>query len=203
MSWPSFVVMVILVVLLNTIKILREWERGVVLRLGQFQAVRGPGIIFVIPLIERMVRIDTRPLALDVESQDIVTQDNIRLRVNASVRFRIIRPKEAVVNVEDFRTDFGDTEFFQPCSVHFNIGFRGVFVFKQVDTAGAGVSRQREVVGCPKDIIVAGEFQRHRNRRQAGFAGILVRIAVDIQRIDRIGPWISWVGNVHRHRGRV
>ena len=103
MSWTSFVVVVILVVLLNAIKILRDWERGVIMRLGQFQAVRGPGTIFVIPLIERIIRVDTRPFAIEVESEDIVTQDDVRLRVNTGVRCRISQPKEAVVNVEDFR----------------------------------------------------------------------------------------------------
>ena len=103
MSWTSVVVVVILVVLLNAIKILRDWERGVIMRRGHFQAVRGPGTIFVMPLIERMVRVDTRPFTIEVESEDIVTQDDVRLRVNTGVRCRISEPKEAVVNVEDFR----------------------------------------------------------------------------------------------------
>jgi len=89
-------------VLSNAIKILREWERGVVLRLGNFQAVRGPGITFVIPFIERMYKINTRMVTVDVPPQDVITKDNVTLKVTAVVFFRILGPKEAVVNVEDY-----------------------------------------------------------------------------------------------------
>jgi regulator of protease activity HflC (stomatin/prohibitin superfamily) len=98
----AFVLIVVLLVLVNAIKILREWERGVILRLGKFQAVRGPGITIVIPLIERIYRINTRIITVDVPPQDIITKDNVTLKVNAVVFFRILSPKEAVVNVEDF-----------------------------------------------------------------------------------------------------
>jgi regulator of protease activity HflC (stomatin/prohibitin superfamily) len=84
------------------IKILREWERGVFLRLGKFQAVRGPGITIVIPMIERIYRINTRVITVDVPPQDIITKDNVTLKVNAVVFFRILGPREAVINVEDF-----------------------------------------------------------------------------------------------------
>jgi regulator of protease activity HflC (stomatin/prohibitin superfamily) len=98
----AFVIIVILLILSNAIKILREWERGVILRLGKFQAVRGPGIIFIIPMIERMYRINIRVVTVDVPPQDIITKDNVTLKVNAVVFFRILGPKEAVVNVEDY-----------------------------------------------------------------------------------------------------
>lgn len=98
----AFVLIVVVLVLANAIKILREWERGVILRLGKFQAVRGPGITFVIPMIERMYRINTRVITVDVPPQDIITKDNVTLKVNAVVFFRILSPKEAVVNVEDW-----------------------------------------------------------------------------------------------------
>ncbi|MGQ4807335.1 hypothetical protein NKDENANG_00683 [Candidatus Entotheonellaceae bacterium PAL068K] len=102
MSAVVFVIIVVVLILANAIKILREWERGVVLRLGKFQAVRGPGITFVIPMIERMFRISTRVVTVDVPPQDIITKDNVTLKVNAVVFFRILSPKEAVVNVDDF-----------------------------------------------------------------------------------------------------
>jgi regulator of protease activity HflC (stomatin/prohibitin superfamily) len=98
----AFVLVVVLLILVNTVKVLREWERGVILRLGKFQAVRGPGIIFVIPLIERMYRINTRVVTVDVPPQDIITKDNVTMNVNAVVFFRVLSPREAVVNVEDF-----------------------------------------------------------------------------------------------------
>jgi regulator of protease activity HflC (stomatin/prohibitin superfamily) len=98
----AFILIVIALVLSNAIKILREWERGVVLRLGKFQAVRGPGITFLIPMIERMYRINTRLVTVDVPPQDIITRDNVTLKITAVVFFRVFSPKEAVVNVEDF-----------------------------------------------------------------------------------------------------
>jgi regulator of protease activity HflC (stomatin/prohibitin superfamily) len=102
MPSTAFVLIVVLLFFASAIKILREWERGVILRLGKFQAVRGPGITFVIPLLERMYRINTRIVTVDVPPQDVITKDNVTLSVNAVVFFRVLHPKEAVVNVEDF-----------------------------------------------------------------------------------------------------
>ena len=98
----GFVLIVVLLILVNAIRILREWERGVVLRLGKYQAVRGPGLVFIIPLIEKMHKINTRVITVDVPPQDIITKDNVTLKVNAVVFFRILSPREAVVNVEEF-----------------------------------------------------------------------------------------------------
>jgi regulator of protease activity HflC (stomatin/prohibitin superfamily) len=97
-----FILVFLFLIVSNAIKILREWERGVILRLGKFQAVRGPGITFVIPIIEKLYRINTRLVTVDVPPQDVITKDNVTLKVNAVVFFRIFSPKEAVVNVEDF-----------------------------------------------------------------------------------------------------
>jgi regulator of protease activity HflC (stomatin/prohibitin superfamily) len=98
----AFVLVFLFLIVSNAVKILREWERGVILRLGKFQAVRGPGITFVIPLIEKIYRINTRVVTVDVPPQDVITKDNVTLKVNAVVFFRILSPKEAVVNVEDY-----------------------------------------------------------------------------------------------------
>ena len=100
----GFVIIAVLLILANAVKILREWERGVVLRLGKFQAVRGPGIIFVIPLIEKLYRINTRLVTVDVPPQDIITRDNVTMSVNAVVFFRVLSPKEAIVNIEDYQS---------------------------------------------------------------------------------------------------
>src|SRR5262245_54639014 len=102
MSSTIFVLFFLVLLLSNAIKILREWERAVVLRLGNFQAVRGPGITFIIPFIEKMYKINTRVVTVDVPPQDVITKDNVTLKVNAVVFFRILGPKEAVVNVEDY-----------------------------------------------------------------------------------------------------
>jgi regulator of protease activity HflC (stomatin/prohibitin superfamily) len=102
MPSAAFVLVVVLLVIVNAVKVLREWERGVILRLGKFQAVRGPGIIFVWPMIERMYRINTRVVTVDVPPQDVITKDNVTMSVNAVVFFRVLSPREAVINVEDF-----------------------------------------------------------------------------------------------------
>jgi len=99
---PLFVLIIIVIILINTIKLLREWERGVILRLGKFQAVRGPGLIFVIPFIERMHKVNTRVITVDVPPQDVITRDNVTLKVNAVVFFHIFSPKETIINVEDW-----------------------------------------------------------------------------------------------------
>jgi len=99
---PLFVLIVIVLFLTNAIKLLREWERGVVLRLGKFQAVRGPGLIFIIPGIERMYKVNTRVITVDVPPQDVITKDNVTLKVNAVVFFHIFSPKETIINVEDW-----------------------------------------------------------------------------------------------------
>src|SRR5262245_36047312 len=97
-----FVLLIIVLIVTNTIKILREWERGVVLRLGSFQAVRGPGVTFLIPGLERMTKVNTRVITVDVPPQDIITRDNVTLKVNAVVFFHIFSPKETIINVDDW-----------------------------------------------------------------------------------------------------
>lgn len=90
------------VVLASMIKILDEWERGVVLRFGRSVGVRGPGLIILIPWIERIVRVDTRTITMDIQPQDVITKDNVSMKVNAVVYFKVTGPEEAIVNVEDF-----------------------------------------------------------------------------------------------------
>ena len=102
MPSEGVVLIAILVILASAMKILRMWERGVIMRLGQFQAVRGPGTILVIPMIERMYRVNTRVVVVDIPLQDILTEDNIMIEGNASVFFHVSRPKEAVLEVEDY-----------------------------------------------------------------------------------------------------
>lgn len=83
-------------------KILPEWERGVVLRFGNLQGVRGPGLIILIPGVERMIRVDTRVITMDVQPQDIITRDNVSMKVNAVVYFKVMDPSAAITNVEDY-----------------------------------------------------------------------------------------------------
>lgn len=91
----------ILMVLFSSVKILMEYERAVVLRLGRFAGVRGPGLILLIPFIETMKRVNTQLMVMDVPSQDIITKDNISVKVNAVVYFKVISPDKAVLVVEN------------------------------------------------------------------------------------------------------
>jgi regulator of protease activity HflC (stomatin/prohibitin superfamily) len=98
------VVLVIAVVLLvvSAVKILMEYERGVIFRLGRYSRTGGPGLTILIPLIEQLRRIDLRLVTLDVPPQDVITRDNVSVKVNAVVYFRVLKPEDAVINVADF-----------------------------------------------------------------------------------------------------
>ena len=88
-----------IVVLYNTIKILKEYERGVIFFLGRFQNVKGPGLIILIPGIQKMVKVDLRVIVLDVPTQDVISRDNVSVKVNAVIYFRIVDPEKAVIRV--------------------------------------------------------------------------------------------------------
>ncbi|WP_445353993.1 slipin family protein [Natronospira elongata] len=89
----------VILVLVSMFKILNEYERGVIFMLGRFYKVKGPGLIIVIPLIQEMVKVDLRTIVLDVPSQDVISQDNVSVKVNAVIYFRIIDPEKAVIQV--------------------------------------------------------------------------------------------------------
>lgn len=99
--FPIFITL-LLILLFNTIKILQEYERAVIFRLGRFTSVRGPGLIILIPGLERMVRSDLRVLTMDIPSQDIITRDNVTLKVNGVVYFRVQNPEKSVIAVKNF-----------------------------------------------------------------------------------------------------
>jgi regulator of protease activity HflC (stomatin/prohibitin superfamily) len=96
------VIFLVLIILSNAVKILREYERGVVFRLGRLIAQRGPGLILLIPIIDKMVRVSLRTIVLDVPPQDVITQDNVSIKVNAVVYFRVLDPRNAIVQVENY-----------------------------------------------------------------------------------------------------
>ncbi len=98
-----FVILALIFLLSNMIKIVREYERGVIFRLGRLlPKPKGPGLIILIPLIDRMVKIGLRTVAMDVPPQDIITKDNVSVKVNAVIYFRVMEPDKAVVEVEDY-----------------------------------------------------------------------------------------------------
>jgi len=96
------IVLFILIVLSASVKVVKEYERGVVFRLGRLVGPRGPGLILLLPFIERMVKVDLRTVTMDVPAQEVITRDNVTVRVNAVSYFRVIDPSAAVNNVTDF-----------------------------------------------------------------------------------------------------
>jgi regulator of protease activity HflC (stomatin/prohibitin superfamily) len=96
------VVMFAIIILSNAIRVLREYERGVIFRLGRLIATKGPGIIFLIPIVDRIVKVSLRTVVLDVPTQDVITRDNVSVKVNAVVYFRVVHPGKAIVEVENF-----------------------------------------------------------------------------------------------------
>jgi regulator of protease activity HflC (stomatin/prohibitin superfamily) len=99
----SFGVLVVIVILaFSALKVLREYERGVIFLLGRFWKVKGPGLILVIPGIQQMVRVSLRTVVLDVPSQDVISRDNVSVKVNAVVFYRVVDPQKAIIQVENF-----------------------------------------------------------------------------------------------------
>ena len=99
--WSAFIAVVILFIL-SWFRVLREYERAVVFLLGRFWKVKGPGLIIIVPIVQQMVRVDLRTIVMDVPTQDVISHDNVSVKVNAVVYFRVIEPKKAIIQVEQF-----------------------------------------------------------------------------------------------------
>jgi regulator of protease activity HflC (stomatin/prohibitin superfamily) len=95
------IVVVVLILLPMAIKVVKEWERGVILRLGRLVGAKGPGLFFIIPFIDRMIKVDLRVITLDVPQQEVITRDNVTVRVDAVVYFRVVDPEASVVKILD------------------------------------------------------------------------------------------------------
>jgi regulator of protease activity HflC (stomatin/prohibitin superfamily) len=101
-SWAVPIIVLAIIVFPQAIRILREYERGVIFRLGKLLGEKGPGVIFLIPIVDRMVRMDLRVVTIDVPRQEVMTRDNVPVSVDAVLYFRVIDPQSAVVKVENF-----------------------------------------------------------------------------------------------------
>jgi regulator of protease activity HflC (stomatin/prohibitin superfamily) len=97
-----FILTIIILFLASAFRVLREYQRGVIFQLGRFWKVKGPGLIIVVPVIQTMVRVDLRTIVMDVPSQDVISRDNVSVKVNAVLYFRVIDPERAIIQVEDF-----------------------------------------------------------------------------------------------------
>ena len=98
----GIVLLVVFGLIFSAIRILREYERGVVFQLGRFWKVKGPGLVIVIPIVQQMVRVDLRVIVMDVPTQDVISRDNVSVKVNAVVYFRVIDPEKAIIQVEKY-----------------------------------------------------------------------------------------------------
>ncbi len=98
----GFVILAIVILVVASLRILREYERGVIFLLGRFWKVKGPGLIIVIPGIQQMVRVDLRTIVMDVPSQDVISRDNVSVKVNAVIYFRVLDPQRAIIQVMNF-----------------------------------------------------------------------------------------------------
>src|SRR5438874_11957239 len=101
-SWAIPVIILAVIILPQAIRILREYERGVIFRLGKLLTAKGPGVIFLIPIVDRMVRMDLRVVTINVERQEMMTRDNVPVSVDAVVYFRVVDPQAAGANGENF-----------------------------------------------------------------------------------------------------
>ncbi|MDD2357382.1 MAG: slipin family protein [Thiovulaceae bacterium] len=97
-----YIIFFVVAFLATSVRVLREYERGVVFSLGRFTGIKGPGLIILIPIVQQMVRVDLRTIVLDVPTQDVISHDNVSVHVNAVVYFRVIDPEKAIIQVEDF-----------------------------------------------------------------------------------------------------
>jgi regulator of protease activity HflC (stomatin/prohibitin superfamily) len=100
--FSTSIIFLLIAIFLSAFRILREYERGVIFLLGRFYKVKGPGFIIVIPLIQQIVKVDLRTVVMDVPSQDVISRDNVSVKVNAVIYFRVIDPQKAIINVENF-----------------------------------------------------------------------------------------------------
>lgn len=97
-----FGIIIVLILLLSAVKILREYERGVIFRFGRLSATKGPGIFLIIPFVDKMIKVDLRTVTMDVPPQDIITRDNVPVKVNAVIYFRVMDPAKSVIKIERY-----------------------------------------------------------------------------------------------------
>ncbi|MEA3432671.1 MAG: slipin family protein [candidate division WOR-3 bacterium] len=175
------VVLFVIIILANAIRILAEYERGVIFRLGRLVGVKGPGLILLIPIVDRMVRISLRVITMDVPPQDVITKDNVSVSVNAVIYFRVMDPSKAVVAVQDYlyatsqiaqttlRSVLGDSQLDQLLSERENINKQlQQIIDEQTDPWGIKVSMvEMKHVDLPESMqrAMARQAEAERERR--------------------------------------
>ena len=176
-----FLIFVAIMLLSSAIRILREYERGVIFRLGRLVGAKGPGLILLIPLVDRMMKVSLRVVTMDIPPQDVITKDNVTIKVNAVLYFRVIESQKAVVEVEDFlyatsqlaqttlRSVLGEVELDELLSKREKINMRlQTIIDQQTDPWGIKVSIvEVKHVDLPQDMqrAIAKQAEAERDRR--------------------------------------
>ena len=176
-----FLIFIAIMLLSSAIRILREYERGVIFRLGRLVGAKGPGLILLIPLIDRMMKVSLRVVTMDIPPQDVITKDNVTIKVNAVLYFRVIESDKAVVEVEDFlyatsqlaqttlRSVLGEVELDELLSKREKINMRlQTIIDQQTDPWGIKVSIvEVKHVDLPQDMqrAIAKQAEAERDRR--------------------------------------
>lgn len=101
-TYGTLIIVALIIIVPQAVRIVQEWERGIVFRLGKYDRTRGPGLFFIIPYVERMIKVDLRVITLEVPSQEVITKDNVTMKVNAVIYFRVITAENAVIQVLDY-----------------------------------------------------------------------------------------------------
>jgi len=174
-------IILVVIFLMNAVRIVKEYERGVIFRLGRLVGARGPGLFFIIPVVEKMVKIDLRIITLDVPSQEVITKDNVPVKVNAVCYFRVMDSEKAVVEVEDYlmatsqisqttlRSVLGQSELDELLSQRDKINSELQKIIDQAtDPWGIKVSRvEVKDVQLPADMqrAIARQAEAERDRR--------------------------------------
>ncbi len=175
------IIFILLILFFSAVRVLREYERGVIFRLGRLIGLKGPGLILLIPGIDKMVKVSLRTLVMDVPPQDVITRDNVSVKVNAVIYFRVIDPRKAVVEVEDFlfatsqvsqttlRSVLGGAELDQLLAQreHINLQLQNI-IDRQTDPWGIKViSVEVKDVGLPEEMrrAMARQAEAERERR--------------------------------------
>ena len=175
------VIAIVVIILINAIRIVREYERGVIFRLGRLVGAKGPGIFFIIPIVDKMVRVSLRTIVFDIPPQDVITKDNVTVSVNAVLYFRVMDPAMAVVEVEHYieatrqismttlRSVLGMVELDELLSERDRINEQlQKIIDEQTDPWGIKVSTvEIKEVNIPADMqrIIAQQAEAERERR--------------------------------------
>src|SRR5579875_2916129 len=175
------IVVVLVVLVVSGLKVVREYERVVVFRLGRLVGARGPGIIYVIPGIEKALRVDLRTVTMDIPSQDVITKDNVSVKVNAVLYFRVLEPTRAVVDVENYL--FATSQNAQT-TLRSVCGEVELVAIKQIDLAEEmrrAMARQAEADRERRAKIIAAEGEFQAAQRLSEAAAIMAKDPITLQ----------------------